>query len=232
MSVPNQTSPVEPELDQLVDGELTDARRRDLLSRLEGLPDGWRRCALAFLEAQAWRQAASDAVREPAAPRVAPARLAQRWWTGGAGTLLAMAASFGLAFALGIVWHGWSPVGTDRTQSDVAGPTSGAGGGQQPLVATHEAEKGNGPKRRVDAVLVRMNGQDQPVRVPVVPVEQFDQDLLNSQPWPISSDELHAIEQSGHRVEQHRQWLPFNLQDGQQIIVPVDQVDVQYLGHQ
>ncbi len=44
------------ELDQLVDGELTDAEQRDLLQRLEHSPDGWRRCALAFLEAQAWQR--------------------------------------------------------------------------------------------------------------------------------------------------------------------------------
>src|SRR5437660_1111223 len=40
-------------LDRLVDGELPDAERRKLLLKFEKEPDGWRRCALAFLEAQA-----------------------------------------------------------------------------------------------------------------------------------------------------------------------------------
>jgi hypothetical protein len=44
-------------LDRLVDGELADGDRRDLLLRLSTEPDGWRRCALAFLEAQSWRAA-------------------------------------------------------------------------------------------------------------------------------------------------------------------------------
>src|SRR5207253_643240 len=44
-------------LDHLVDGELADDERRELLMQLEKEPDGWRRCALAFLEAQTWRQA-------------------------------------------------------------------------------------------------------------------------------------------------------------------------------
>ena len=44
-------------LDRLVDGELADDERRELLLQLEKNPDGWRRCALAFLEAQTWRQA-------------------------------------------------------------------------------------------------------------------------------------------------------------------------------
>ena len=43
-------------LDLLVDGELTPGERRELLTRLDEQPEGWRRCALAFLEAQAWQQ--------------------------------------------------------------------------------------------------------------------------------------------------------------------------------
>lgn len=40
----------------LVDGELDESERRDLLLRLDASPDGWRRCALAFLEDQALRK--------------------------------------------------------------------------------------------------------------------------------------------------------------------------------
>jgi hypothetical protein len=54
------------ELDSLVDGSLAEPRRRSLLLALEAAPDGWRRCALAFLEAQAWRAALGEL--EGAAP--------------------------------------------------------------------------------------------------------------------------------------------------------------------
>ena len=40
-------------IDKLIDGELSRDEERGLLSSLEGQPDGWRRCALAFLEARA-----------------------------------------------------------------------------------------------------------------------------------------------------------------------------------
>ena len=40
--------------DLLVDGELNEAERRELLLWCERDPEGWRRCALAFLEAQSW----------------------------------------------------------------------------------------------------------------------------------------------------------------------------------
>jgi len=43
------------DLDLLVEGELTLAQRRRIVAALDQEVDGWRRCALAFLEAQAWR---------------------------------------------------------------------------------------------------------------------------------------------------------------------------------
>ena len=58
------------ELDLLVDGELDEPRRRELLARLEAAPEGWRRCALAFLEAQSFREALFGA-KADAAPAVA-----------------------------------------------------------------------------------------------------------------------------------------------------------------
>ena len=43
-------------LDRLVDGESDEGERRNLLRRLDDEPNGWRRLALAFLEAQAWKE--------------------------------------------------------------------------------------------------------------------------------------------------------------------------------
>src|ERR1700759_5013413 len=51
--------------DRLVDGELSTSERRSLLESLDARPDGWRRCALAFLEAQAWRQELGLLARSP-----------------------------------------------------------------------------------------------------------------------------------------------------------------------
>ena len=50
--------------DRLVDGELSDAERRQLLASLDDEPDGWRRCALAFLEAQQWQQSLAAVQRQ------------------------------------------------------------------------------------------------------------------------------------------------------------------------
>ena len=45
------------QLDLLVDGELEEQDRKDLLRKLDRSPDGWKHCALAFLEAQMFQQA-------------------------------------------------------------------------------------------------------------------------------------------------------------------------------
>lgn len=44
-------------LDRLVDGELGAEEERRLLEALDASPQGWKRCALGFLEARAWRSA-------------------------------------------------------------------------------------------------------------------------------------------------------------------------------
>ncbi|GAB4128466.1 hypothetical protein JCM17478_21210 [Thermopirellula anaerolimosa] len=46
--------------DLLVDGELAEEARREFLSRLDSTDDGWRRLAMTFLEAQAWRQSMGE----------------------------------------------------------------------------------------------------------------------------------------------------------------------------
>ena len=55
------------ELDRLADGELSPAALRDLFARLDQTDDGWRRAALALLEAQALRSACRDAMK-PVSP--------------------------------------------------------------------------------------------------------------------------------------------------------------------
>jgi anti-sigma factor RsiW len=65
--------------DRLVDGELTGEERRRLLESLDTRPEGWRRCALAFLEAQSWREELGQVARaahplddSPEKPTVTP----------------------------------------------------------------------------------------------------------------------------------------------------------------
>lgn len=92
-------------IDRLVDGALTASDRQALLTRLDAEPggDGWRRCALAFLEAQAWREALGPVARSALPVEVAPGG-ARRGFRRVA--RLAVAAGVLGAFALGWLARG------------------------------------------------------------------------------------------------------------------------------
>ena len=92
-------------IDQLVDGELTETQRAEVLRALEAHPEGWRRCALAFLEHRefaAWiPEAAADTVR--LAPQHGLDTRSGSNWT----HLLAMAATAFFAFVIGVRSTDW-----------------------------------------------------------------------------------------------------------------------------
>ena len=66
--------------------------------------------------------------------------------------------------------------------------------------------------------------------MPAVQVNRLDPVWLQSIPKPVSPDVLQALEQSGHQVQQRRELLPVQMNDGRQLVVPVDQVDIRYVG--
>ena len=112
-------------IERLVDGQLDEASRRQLLERLDREPEGWRRCALAFLEDQCWREALApsldskpdeplasvdrhtDAVSAGAQTSDAALPGGRRWWrqprqlVASAANHLALAAGLLIAFGLG-----------------------------------------------------------------------------------------------------------------------------------
>jgi hypothetical protein len=104
-------------LDRLVDGDLNADQQRALLTALENQPDGWRRCALAFIEAQTLRgefrrmAAADEAANQQLDVREQPSVIfrgvARRHSAMRTLRWLAIAASLLVAFTLGIAAQSW-----------------------------------------------------------------------------------------------------------------------------
>lgn len=218
--------PIDPhEIDLLVDGQLGDRQRRELLERMDWEPAAWRRCALGFLEAQCWRESLgplAKAAQEPPPARRAPRPASRflRW-----GSRLAVAASFVLAFGLGILLRPvWRP----------AAPDVGPPGGQLATAPQGEGTlrgrlpEASSPWRMV--TLTSPNDPSDPIRLPAVERKRIDDDWLRSLPSPLPSDVLKALERTGHAVQQSRELLPVPLEDGRRLIVPVDQVEVRSMG--
>jgi hypothetical protein len=230
----------EQRFDLLVDGELSEAERRELLSGLDDQAGGWRRCALAFLEGQSWREALGG-LAQGGAERPPAARLSRWFRLGGpGGTLLAMAASFLAAmvlvgFAQGI-WRSESPAVAPsvtavalsegpKTQASHAGRAEGnslAVGGQ-PEAASPETwvlvPGWEGPA-----------GQGQPVRLFAVESKDLSEDWVDALPTAMSPEILESLNQAGLRVERRRELLPLRSGDGQRLVVPVEEVDIRYVG--
>jgi anti-sigma factor RsiW len=189
-------------IDQLVDAELPDNERRELLLRLESEPDGWRHCALAFLEAQSWSQAFGPlaATGRPDSRLVLVGkgrhRKRRRW---SLARLSALAAGFALVFALG-----W---GLHRGPTDNSVPA--------PNMRT-EASPSTPFPQSVDSTPVELaQGQS---RAPESARSTLPDEV--AQLW----------EQRGYQTERESRVISMELKDGRRLDMPIEEVRVQYIG--
>jgi hypothetical protein len=230
----------ETSFDRLVDDELSEKERREILGRLDDEPGGWRRCALAFLEAQCWKQSLGEISNDrEESPKTTLARNPQRSpWAGRMGLLSAMAASFLVAMWLGTAAHrAW--VG----HSDVSGTTGEIAGKPnvpRPVFTPdrHENALASAQPRNAAApnpwhtVTVSVPNDGRPlVDVPAVERDRFDEQFFQNMPPAIPDNVMQALNRTGHQVQQRREFMPVSLKDGRQMIVPVDHVDVHYIGN-
>lgn len=249
--------------DRLVDDELSEKDRRELLGQLDDEPGGWRRCAMAFLEAQCWkstlgemanlrnslsmalqstRNAANETpIPQEKTPAVRLEKTRQTPWLGRAKILSAMAASFLAALWLGTAAHrAWmtQPPGAGNSAIQVADNSRS----YQPLQALHDSATNyvGGPTRvhvhpnpwQMVTVSSSSDGQHpQSIRVPAVERENVDEQWLRSVPPAIPDNVRQALARTGHQIEQKRELMPVPLQDGRQLVVPVDRVNVRYVGN-
>jgi hypothetical protein len=220
-------------IDRLVDGGFSPAQLREAVARLDAAPDGWRRCALAFLEAQCW----GDALREqgPAlpAPKLAeplppapPARLRLVRPALAAAAVLA-------AFMLGRATGGQA----DRRDGPPTAPLVAQAAPVEPagndatLDESDAALPGPPPIRQVASLRLPSGSPDAPgADIPILAGPGLDPDWLMRQPMPVSDYERAALERRGYELDQERRLVAMPLDDGRRVVVPVDQVRLRYVG--
>jgi hypothetical protein len=249
------------ELDRLVDGELSDTERLTLLQAIDAEPngEGWKRCALAFLEAQCWR-AAFQPLAQPE-PKAQDKNLSQAQSTTKAQTfpagphrpsILLAAASVLLAFA-----GGWllgeqgafsrapSPpvlVAQAPVPEPEPTPTPIEPDEESPTFLTEDIDidieiendqdlTTSPPWRTVGYVqLPAENGQAQDFRVPVLAGPGLNEDWLRRQPPAVPEAIRAHWENQGYRVEQRRRLVSVEMEDGRYLSIPVDEVDLHFVG--
>lgn len=206
-------------LDRLVDGELAEADRKELLGALDDEPGAWRRCALAFLEAQSWRGdcRAISSAPAPAAAKVerrASAAKPSRFFE----TCLAIAASVMVAFGVGVWIRGeWQTGDTPMQMVDhhAGRPAQTVVGQSSPWhrAKLNFSEPGSGSAGELE--------------VPVVEAPGINSDWLKQKQSALPADVEQALEKSGHRVTKQRLLVPVRSADGRTLLMPIEQVDVE-----
>jgi hypothetical protein len=217
--------------DRLVDGELSADERRRMIASLDDRADGWRRCALAFLEAQSWGGAMRQMIRPQeslqdssrpiqVASAATLALMGRRRQASRAGALLATAAAVLVAFVLGWRMNGTPDVGDAQLLVD-----SEASGAAREGIAPPKAAAARLPD--ADAITLVVNdasGRPQRLQVPLVEGARLGEQFGASPQWAAPEIRRRLAEQ-GIDLQARRRYAPlyFEQQNGiVPMVVPVD----------
>lgn len=216
--------------DRLADGELTLAERQELLSALdrmnssEARADGWRRCALALLEAQVLRrefkaflthEAPSTAVQVETVPTPSLAR-PQRASSSGIHWLqnsFALAASALVAFGVG-----WAANSSSVDENNLSLPVE--------QTAAIDRAINQSPQSSRDAVTLVVNdtqGRQQRVQLPLVDAGEVGKQWAHLSP-DVPVNVKTGLRDYGFDVQSKQRFAPLFFEHGQQLVpmaVPV-----------
>jgi len=199
-------------LDRLVDGELSGSERRQLLESFDTRPEGWRRCALAFLEAQSWRDEIGPLARDSGSETSASERRVSDFspirkspWATGV-SWLAIAACLLLAFGLGRIERQQGFPIAERSSDSSRQVASVNPPGDTPSLNAHNPN---------DAVTLFVQGDDgrrHPVRVPLVDAGTLDKQLGVQFQSGLTDDVRNELKDKGYAVRSKRQYAPLWLE--------------------
>ena len=198
------------ELDRLVDGELSPEETRDLLEVIEETPGGWKKCALAFLEAQAWQQTLRTLAASPTRPRTEQRSQARRRWPGAVLPALTTLAAMLLGIVLGSRLH---PDAANPHQATGTSPSARSG---PPLASSASPVSSDGGPWQlvVDSSAGRA----------IVPVYS-PTDRRLAEAW--EEDTGHwwmVLREAGVPIDERQRWYGVALGEGRQVWLPVREV--------
>jgi hypothetical protein len=207
---------------------LTTDEYREVLRSLDGQPDGWRRCALAFLESQAWSRE-MKAVRQEAdvTPSASTVRPAGTAWKARWPNWLAVAASFVVAFSLGLVFRAAWP-GTNAEPSSAVVKQSNSA--PAPTAVPEGDAEPVSPRMPRGSVQFVVDGGGQPVDVPVYDWSPEHAGWLSEQNPRVPPDVRRALQRLGGQLQWRRHVVPVRTPDGRSVLVPVEQLEITPVG--
>ncbi len=214
-------------LDRFADGELSPAEEQQLLASLDGSPDGWRRCALAMVEARVLGRQMKGLVA-PEQPTVAVAIKSPRGVAGPA--WLALAA--GLLLGVGMTALVSSRAGDIEETSD---PTSAPIAADLPSARPTEDAANVEPLDPGEAITLFVHdaqGQRRSLRVPLVDAAELNDRYGMEFQSAVSDDMRRDLEQNGYRLTTRQRYAPLYLEGGRPFVVPVEDTQITAVAHE
>ena len=225
----------EARFDRLVDGEISAADYKALLASLDDEPGGWRRLAMAFLEAQALRGELGTLRREQdarssvgvadrdgvgvASRSASTPEPGSRWmkW-------LALAACWLAMFGLGVAFDRGLASGWTSSRA----PGSSFTRHEKPAESPAAPDERFDPDQPIGNLNLVMEGDDTsetPLSVPVYRADARGLDALaNTSALP--PEVLRDLERRGHAVRRQQEFVPVELANGMRAIVPVERFEI------
>ena len=195
-------------LDRLVDRELDDIERRALLESLDQRTDGWRDCALAFLEAQSWSEATSELTRASTNKSVDSATVVARSRNEAAGSSrhtiwAALAAVITVAFFAGH-YYGAPPRQSNDPTPEMASLDRGGESALESSPSETDQET-----TRIESLAASGSSVRGGMGLSAIPAD-------------IES----VLEEMGARVQRRRHMIPAQTSDGRRWVVPVEDAEL------
>ena len=242
--------------DRIVDGGLPPSELRIALDRLDRDPNGWKRCALFFIEAQCWResfrahdQPAASCLMSPTLSKKAVVELIRRrspvWRTPAIAAGIAI-----ISFAMGWIVHPRQPLSKVRdgglpdlfvsegTVASHPGPSQATESstlneevGEFARLSERKPSARSSSEDVVAIARVQVSSGGETAEVPILAGPNINEQWLRNQPPRLSEHQQALLERNGFQVDQHRRLLTGTLADGRRVTVPIDQVNFRYKGN-
>ncbi len=230
-------------IDRLIAGDLNPSDRRSLLLRLDAIPDGWRLCALSFLEDQAWRNAlvpSADVRNETSLPMVM--RRSGRSKTHSQVLRYVIAASLVVAFCVSLLrvqrtvlpQHDFDPGVRRAAQIPVLGQSASTTRSQTSTVPDSNRRDEVEPGQPLGYLTLSnpRDGELPPQEVAILAATAENEQWLQAQPLSIPEYVKAQWERRGFLVEENRRLVGLDLQDGRRVGLPIDELAVDYVERQ
>lgn len=232
----SQISITDEQLDRLVDGELSLDDQHKLLLALEEESGGYRRCALAFVEAQTFQQLMQEAiapiVEKPSAlqlPEISKPNNTFAW------RALAVAACLMITFTIGALWQSSRQNDLQKSSPDnhLIVQESKPLTSDKPHLVDNSSRQDLQPVLRAfdlaNFVIVAVrgeNGQEKRIALPLVDDKRLDQQLRPHLKSVVSDAIRRNYRLEGYDIKSRFRYAPYQLADGQTYVMPVEETQV------